>query len=85
MADTLTESLTNCLKHSKGSRVEVTITILHGIIKLEIKDDGPPPYGPVRAGIGLQGIEERVAGSGGTVILDHGSGFSVICLWRRHE
>ncbi|MBE3592124.1 MAG: two-component sensor histidine kinase [Thermoanaerobacter sp.] len=73
------ESLTNVLKHSKGTKVEVYIGVYNKFVKLEVKDNGIGGK-LIRKGLGLIGIEERAAGVGGKVILDGFNGFSVITL-----
>jgi signal transduction histidine kinase len=65
------ESLTNALKHAYGSRTAVRFTDDAGQVTVEVRnspgrtDDGPPatPSG----GHGLTGLQERVAGQGGTL------------------
>lgn len=71
--------MTNVLKHSKGTKVEVYIGVYNKFVKLEVKDNGIGGK-LIRKGLGLIGIEERAAGVGGKVILDGFNGFSVITL-----
>lgn len=49
------------------------------VIKAEIKDDGIGAF-HIKKGLGLKGMEERVAGVGGKVVFDGSKGFSVITL-----
>ena len=67
------ESLTNAIKHSQATRVDVRVRCGQ-TLELEIEDDGIGPDDEIRAGLGLVGIRERVAALGGT--LDVGCGES---------
>lgn len=73
------EALTNSLKYSKASSINVKIDVLNKYIKVEVKDNGTGADKIVK-GIGLTGIEERTANIGGKVIIDGSAGFSVIIL-----
>ncbi|MEU2794181.1 histidine kinase [Streptomyces sp. NPDC007100] len=77
------ESLTNAGKHAPGS--PVTVEVLHGTGETTVRvanqapPDGPPRH-PVRGGLGLVGLDERVRLVGGTLRagpLDDG-GFEVV-------
>jgi signal transduction histidine kinase len=60
------EALTNVLKHSRASRVDVTLAFRDSRLELEIVDDGSPLHGDaVAPGHGLVGMRERVALLGG--------------------
>ena len=67
------ESLTNSIKHSQATHVEVSVRCGE-TLELEIEDNGVGPDDDPRAGHGLVGIRERVAALGGT--LDVGRGVS---------
>jgi signal transduction histidine kinase len=60
------EALTNAIRHSDGSRVEVSISNDHGSIHIEVRDNGEPAPRE-QNGSGLAGMRERVALYGGTV------------------
>ncbi|KHO61780.1 Signal transduction histidine kinase [Thermoanaerobacter sp. YS13] len=79
MYENLRECLTNILKHSKATKVEIFIEVYNKFVKLEVKDNGIGKES-IKKGLGLIGIEERAAGVGGKVILDGSNGFSVISL-----
>ena len=79
MYENLRECLTNILKHSKATKVEIFIEVYNKFVKLEVKDNGIGKES-IKKGLGLIGIEERAAGVGGKVILDGSNGFSVITL-----
>ncbi|MBW3663273.1 MAG: sensor histidine kinase [Actinobacteria bacterium] len=59
------EALTNSLKHSGGSRVEVRIRYAPTSVVVDVADDGVATGTGVAAGHGLVGIQERVAVFGG--------------------
>jgi len=77
------ESLNNILKHSGAIRAEVIMAVTGNRVTLQINDDGhgftSPAAAGDRAGLGLQGIAERVRILGGTheVISSPGEGTTV--------
>lgn len=78
------EGLTNMLKHSSGRSFTCRINVLNRVFKMEYRDDGIVK-GPVKKGMGLEGIESRTGEAGGTVLIDTSQGFSVIMLFKRDE
>jgi signal transduction histidine kinase len=67
------EGLTNVLKHSKPTCVQVNIRVLEKAVEVEVDDDGTShPVPPGSHGHGLIGMRERVAVYGGQ--LDAGPG-----------
>jgi signal transduction histidine kinase len=58
----LQELLTNALKHSKATRVEVFLRFKARSLVLEVKDNGCgyDPRNPMGSGIGLRNIEARL-------------------------
>ncbi|MGH4123040.1 MAG: sensor histidine kinase [Clostridium sp.] len=77
--DNINEALTNTIKYSKASKVNVNIEIHNKIIKLEVKDDGIGCSNVIK-GLGIIGMEERIGNEGGQVIVDGAQGFSVISI-----
>jgi len=66
------EALWNVVKHAAATRVEVTLALNDGRVRLQIKDDGrgfqhQPRRNPLAGGAGLGGIQERATLLGGTV------------------
>lgn len=63
------EALTNVLKHAVGATARVTVSYTDTTVRLLVEDDGGDAAGPRedRAGLGLNGIRERVALYGGLV------------------
>jgi signal transduction histidine kinase len=55
------EALTNCVRHAKAKRIEVTVTGYHDRLIASVTDDGVGlDVVRPRTGLGLRGIEERV-------------------------
>lgn len=77
--ENISEALTNVIKYSKATKVNVSIEVLNKFIKCEVKDNGIG-CNNLTKGIGLDGFEERTEGAGGKVIIDSSNGFSVIFL-----
>ncbi|TSB31531.1 sensor histidine kinase [Streptomyces benahoarensis] len=67
------EALSNALRHSPGSQVEVTLT--YGRSEIEVHVSNGPPAGPVEprpgSGHGVLGMRERVSLLGGTFRATH--------------
>jgi signal transduction histidine kinase len=72
------EALTNALKHSGASRVDIELGFLNDATRLVVRDDGRgfPPAGADMPGghFGLQGIRERVDKLGGLLTLENPPG-----------
>ena len=65
------EALTNCARHAKAKRIDITVAGQNGYLAVSVKDDGIGfDQAAVRGrGIGLIGVEERVKELGGTLWL----------------
>ncbi len=72
------ESLANTVKHSGGTRAQVSLTQSDGSVELSVQDDGRG--GAETAGSGLTGLADRLATLGGalTVISPPGAGTRVL-------
>ncbi len=77
--DNMKESLTNALKYSSATRINVKLEVMNRLIKTEVSDNGIGAL-TIKKGMGLSGMEERTENAGGKLILDGSSGFSVITL-----
>jgi signal transduction histidine kinase len=76
------EALTNCLRHARATRAEVSVTREAGRLDVSIADDGVG-FDPVhrRQGLGLLGIEERVRELRGTSAIRSSPGAGVqVCI-----
>lgn len=61
------ESLTNVAKHASAAcRVEIRVTRMEGRLEVEVRDDGAAR--PAPPGLGLRGMQERVAAYGGRLV-----------------
>jgi signal transduction histidine kinase len=74
------EAITNAAKHAGASRISLSVA-MHEVpaalgddrcetIELIVEDDGPPSDRPVRSGMGLLGMRERVAAMGGVLTFE---------------
>ena len=77
--DNIVEAVTNSLKYSGASVLEIEISLLPRFVRVGVRDNGRGA-GAVIKGLGILGMEERTAEAGGTVIVDGSKGFSVIIL-----
>lgn len=69
------ECLTNIHRHSGSNAASIAITRFTDDIKIEIRDQGKGMPVPVpRAGVGIQGMGERVRQLGGHLEIESGSG-----------
>lgn len=77
--DNIKEALTNALKYSAATRLDVKLDVMNKLIKAEVRDNGKGELS-IKKGMGLSGMEERTENAGGKLILDGSNGFSVITL-----
>lgn len=73
------EALANAAKHGQASRVEVSLALRNGCLRLSIRDDGVGGADSSR-GSGLVGLQDRVEALGGTIRIDSppGGGTSLV-------
>ena len=76
---TVSEVLTNVVKHARASEIRLDLVIEHGIVRLSIHDDGIGGADLAR-GSGLVGLKDRVEALGGgiEVLSPAGGGTSVL-------
>lgn len=77
--DNVKESLTNALKYSGATRIDVKLEVMNRLVKAEVIDNGRGELS-IKKGMGLSGMEERTENAGGNLIIDGSGGFSVITL-----
>jgi signal transduction histidine kinase len=75
----LKEAMTNIIKYSKATEVDVKFDINQYMIRMYIKDNGKGAE-VINSGMGLFGIKERIRGAGGTVSIDGVNGFMLMCI-----
>ena len=76
------EAITNAAKHAGASRISLRVTVREGEtvrsdrlsreIELIVEDDGALNERPIKSGMGLLGMRERVAALGGRLTFDNG-------------
>ena len=80
---TVQEALTNVSKHAKASRVTVDLSLAHGVLSLEIVDNGrgldEGALAKARS-FGIRGLHERAGTVGGWIDLSSGSGGTMLML-----
>ena len=66
------EAITNAAKHAQAGRVQLRLEAGPGDIVLSVEDDGKPTGDDLapKAGMGLLGMQERVASLGGTLCFE---------------
>jgi signal transduction histidine kinase len=70
------ETLTNCAKHARAQRAEVSVRVSDGALEATVRDDGDgfDITAARGGGLGLIGIEERVRELGGTLRIESAKG-----------
>ena len=77
--ESIKESLTNTIKYSNATRIEVNIDVLNKVIRVFIKDNGIG-IDNIKKGLGLIGMEQRCIDCGGNALFDGSDGFVVTLL-----
>jgi signal transduction histidine kinase len=72
------EALHNCAKHAKATSVRVVVKQSPGVLEASVQDDGAGFDPASEKGLGLLGMEERVARLGGAVRLDSTQGHGTV-------
>ncbi|HEX8870092.1 MAG TPA: histidine kinase [Lentzea sp.] len=67
------EALSNAGKHSGATEIRVSAAVRHGVLAVEITDNGRGSADP-RGGTGLTGLADRAAAIGGTLSLSSPAG-----------
>ncbi len=78
----LREALNNVNRHSSATLVSVKIDVLERIVRLHIQDNGRGSTN-LREGMGLRNMKERARDAGGSITVDPGNGFSIVCILPR--
>jgi len=79
ITDNIKEALTNSIKYSHATRIDVELEVLNTMIKAQVKDNGIGAT-QIKKGMGIMGMEERAESAGGNLIIDGSCGFCVITL-----
>jgi len=75
----LKEALTNVVRHSKATKVEVSIDINPNIVRLYIYNDGINK-GQTVGGTGIRNLRQRARAVGGSISVDSSDVFKLICV-----
>ena len=86
----LNECLTNVARHSRAKNVKVTLDAAQHIARLCVENDGivketgkspkHPSASSGKMGVGLRNLRQRTATVGGSISVDTGNVFRVICV-----
>ena len=74
--ENIKEALTNALKYSKASQINVSILIYNKVARIEIKDNGQGSSN-IKKGLGIIGMEERLEKINGNMKIDGSDGFTL--------
>jgi signal transduction histidine kinase len=75
----LNECLTNIARHSEAKSTSVTLEAAQHIVRLCIENDGVTKSS-YKMGIGLRNLRHRAAAIGGSLFVDAGETFRVVCV-----
>ena len=77
--DNAFEAVTNAMKYSKCTRINVSIVVMNKMLRCSITDNGIG-CGNLVDGMGISGMRSRVRAVGGTISFETESGFAVNML-----
>ncbi len=76
------EALTNVAKHARATRVGVTLSYLHDVVLLDVRDDGVGITAAGEEGFGLHNMNRRVRSVGGAMEIETAPGESTAIMVR---
>ncbi|OMF37580.1 hypothetical protein BK133_05890 [Paenibacillus sp. FSL H8-0548] len=71
------EAITNAVRHGMATTVDVELEFMAASVSLTVSNNGSLPSEPIEAGIGMKGMNERIALIGGRLEWQKGDRFSV--------
>ena len=80
LSSCLNECLTNVVRHSRAEKVIVALDAAQHIVRLCVENDGVPELRHGTEGIGLRNLRQRINAIGGSLSVDVGDVFRVICV-----
>ncbi|PAV30675.1 hypothetical protein CIL05_06120 [Virgibacillus profundi] len=75
----LKEALTNVVRHSNATKIEVDLHVTGTIARLSIQDNGTVPN-QNQTGSGLRSLQMRARSLGGSVSINRDNGFLLVCV-----
>lgn len=80
----LKEALTNVVRHSEATKVEISLDVTPNIVRLYIYNDGIKDV-QTAGGTGLRNLRHRAQAVGGSISIDSRNGFRLICVLPMNE
>ncbi|MGL4736300.1 MAG: sensor histidine kinase [Cellulosilyticaceae bacterium] len=82
ISESLREYITNFLKYSQGNQINVSVQNFNQVIRVSFEDNGKVE-GVIKKGLGIRGIEERMAVNNGRMVLNTDEGFQIILIFHK--
>lgn len=79
LAENLIMALTNIIKYSNATHVDVQLDTNYKYSRMFIKDNGKGTK-IINEGLGISGMKERVKNVGGNISIDSSDGFLIVCM-----
>ena len=74
------ECAANTLKHADGSRLTVKLSETGGTLRIEIRNNGRAPEGPILESGGLKSLRQMAESAGGIMRIEHSPEFRLLIL-----
>ncbi|MEN8906668.1 MAG: histidine kinase [Clostridiales bacterium] len=84
MSVNIKEFLTNSMKYSEATDINIEILSNKKITRLFMKDNGIG-CNQIKDGLGLNGMKERISTCNGNISIDGSDGFMVVCILPKEE
>ena len=75
----LKEGLTNVIRHSQATQVDVVLDVNPFIVRLCVQNDGEA-VGRAKDGVGLRNLRQRARAVGGSISVNDTNGFRLVCV-----
>ena len=79
---TLREALSNVARHSRATRVSISVSVTGDAVLLRVDDNGVGVADGVRSGTGLQNMSERAAALGGACTVEPAGAGGTVVAWQ---
>ena len=74
------EAVSNALKYSKCSEIDINVTVLNKMVRCSVRDNGIGCF-ELKEGMGVEGMRRRVRVVNGTIDFDTVGGFKINMLF----